>query len=113
DASVRVAKCVRLGRLGRDRLRIVPRTVEAVHATVLKARAPDHGAVTPVRPAAVLMAAPAVVEPRRYDVDGVAAVRPEAQCCLPLLVRPALRPVDPVVGGVDAPKPDRSSSDQQ
>src|SRR5205085_11542863 len=51
--------------------------------------------------AAVLVHPGAHVEACRHDVGGRTSVRLEDECGPALLVRPALRPVDPVVGCVD------------
>ena len=111
-ASVGVAQRVRLGRFGRDRLRLRPGPVEAVHAPVVEARAPDRRTVAPGRPAAVLVDAASHVEARRHDVDGLAAVGTKHERGATRLVRAALDPVDPFVRGVDDTEPHQASADQ-
>ena len=111
--AVRIPMGVRRGRLRRDRPRLCTRAVEPVDAAVVEACAPDRVAEPPVGAAAVLVDPRPDVEARRDDVDGITAGGTEDERRPALLVRPALRPVDPVLGCVDASECDVSLAGQQ
>src|SRR5216684_6455376 len=101
DPAVRIAQSMRLGRLRCDRLRHGARLVDAVQAAVLEARAEDDPAVAEPGTAAVLVYARTHVEIRGDDIAGLATVRAEDQCAPSLFLRPAFRPVDPIVADVE------------
>ena len=69
DAAVRIAEGVRLGWLGRDRLRVGAGCFDSVEAAVVEARAEHHAAVPEPGPAAVFVNTSPHVEIGRDDID--------------------------------------------
>ena len=101
DTSVRIPQRVRLRRLWRDRLRLGAGPVDAVELAVVEARAEDDVAVVEPGAPSVLVDPGPHVEVGRDDVDRVAVMRLVNQRGAPLLVRPALRPVDAFLADVE------------
>ena len=102
DAPVGIAERVRFRRLGGDRPRRCADPFEAIQPAVVEARAEDDLPFPPEPGAAAVLVDPRPdVEIRWNGIDRLTVVRSKDECCPPLLMRPALRPVGPVRAEVD------------
>jgi len=106
DTAVGVAQRIPLRGLRGDRPRLAARLIDAVQAAVIEARAENDGSVAEPGTATVLVDARADVEARGDDVGGLAAVRAKDQRATSLLLRSALRPVDPLITDVEVAERD-------